>query len=98
MKPQAVKITAVASGSGAERRVSVTLTNTGKAPSLNNKLTLVDGAGARILPAYYGDNYVSLLPGEKRTVEIGYPASAAKGPAHVALRGWNTLPAEAEAR
>jgi hypothetical protein len=26
------------------------------------KLTLLDSKGARILPAYYTDNYVSLLP------------------------------------
>jgi hypothetical protein len=31
------------------------------------KLTLKDAAtGQRILPAYYSENYVSLLPGEER--------------------------------
>ena len=35
--------------------------------------------GTRILPAYYSDNYVSLLPGESREVDIEYPASADKG-------------------
>ena len=48
--------------------------------------------GARILPAYYGDNYVSLLPGEARDVEIEYPAAVAKGPVQLAVRGW-ILPA-----
>ncbi len=57
-----------------------------------------DQAGPRILPAFYSDNYISLLPGEQRKVEISYPASAAKGSAHVALRGWNTVEAQAEAR
>ena len=44
---------------------------------------------ARILPAYFTDNYVSLLPGESREIEIEYPAKSANGPAQLALRGWN---------
>lgn len=98
MAPQLVAISAAASGSGPEAHVTVTLVNRGSAPSLNNKLTLLDAAGARILPAYYSDNYVSLLPGERRVVDIAYPTSAAKTAPHVALRGWNTTPAETAAR
>jgi len=57
---------------------------------LQNKLTLVNTAdGTRILPAYYSDNYVSLLPGETREVEIEYPPGAAKGSPQVELRGWS---------
>jgi hypothetical protein len=68
----------------------VELRNTGTAASLANKLTLLNAAdGSRILPAYYTDNYVSLLPGESREIEIEYPAKSANGPAQVALRGWN---------
>jgi hypothetical protein len=51
------------------------------------KLTLKDATGARILPAYYSENYVSLLPGEQRTITVGFPAGQAK--AAVGLRGWN---------
>jgi len=79
--------TAAASGAG---KVHVTLKNAGTAVALANKLTLVNAAdGATILPAYYSDNYVSLLPGETREVEIEYPASATKGGAAVKLRGWS---------
>jgi hypothetical protein len=98
MTPQPVTLSAKLSEAGAEPKVTVTLVNTGAAPSLNNKLTLVDGQGRRILPAYYSDNYVSLLPGERRTVEIAYPASAGQGTPHVALRGWNTVAVEVQAR
>jgi len=56
---------------------------------LQNKLTLVNADGSRILPAYYSDNYVSLLPGESKTVEIEFPASAANGQPQVKLRGWS---------
>jgi hypothetical protein len=70
--------------------LQVELRNTGSAVALQNKLTLLNaGDGSRILPAYYSDNYVSLLPGETRMIEIEYPASAATGPAQISLRGWN---------
>ena len=64
------------------------LQNKATAVALANKLTLVNAAdGSRILPAYYSDNYVSLLPGETREVEIEYPASAAKGEPSGELEG-----------
>ena len=44
--------------------------------------------GTQVLPAYFGDNYVSLLPGETRTIEIRYPTAKASS-ASVTLRGWN---------
>ena len=70
--------------------MQVELRNTGTAASLENKLTLVNAAdGSRILPAYYTDNYVSLLPGETREIGIDYPAKSANGPAQLAIRGWN---------
>ena len=73
-------------------RIQVELRNTGTVASLTDKLTLVNAAdGSRILPAYYTDNYVSLLPGETREVEIEYPAKAATGSAQVMLRGWNLV-------
>ncbi len=60
-------------------KIRVQLQNKGAAVALQNKLTLLKADGSRILPAYYSDNYVSLLPGETREVEIEYPAGAAKG-------------------
>jgi hypothetical protein len=79
--------------SGATNKVHVQLQNKGTAAALANKLTLVNASDkSRILPAYYGDNYVSLLPGESRDIEIEYPASAAKGEPQVNLRGWSLAP------
>jgi len=73
--------------------VHVELKNTGSDVALEAKLTLVNTSdGSRILPAYYSDNYVSLLPGESRGIDIEYPASAVKGPAQIAIRGWNVTP------
>ena len=74
--------------SGHEREASIKLENSGTAPALMVKLTLQDAVtGTRILPAYYSENYVSLFPGESRTVTIAFPAGDTK-PA-IALRGWN---------
>jgi hypothetical protein len=85
-----VAATATVAGNG---KIHVQLRNAGNAAALENKLTLVNAAeGMRILPAYYSDNYVSLLPGETREIEIEYPASASNGDPRVNLRGWNLPP------
>jgi len=73
----------------------VRLANIGSAPALMIKLTLFDAQGRRVLPAYYSDNYLSLLPGESRTIEIQHDAPV-QG-AVVALRGWNVVAATAAA-
>lgn len=49
---------------------TVALANRGKQAALNVKLTLLDAQGKRILPACYSDNYVALLPGQQRVVEV----------------------------
>ncbi len=92
MPAQAVSLAAKLSQAGAETAVTATLVNTGTAPALTSKLTLVDAKGQRILPAYYSDNYVSLLPGERRVVEIRYPATASKAAPKLELRGWDVKP------
>lgn len=74
---------------GADRTITVTLSNDGPVPALNAKLTLLGPDGKRILPSFYSDNYISLLPGENRTVTIRYPASLENVAPTVTLRGWN---------
>jgi Exo-beta-D-glucosaminidase Ig-fold domain len=85
-----VKLTTSASvaPSGSEREAKVRMENRSATPALMIKLTLKDAAtGKRILPAYYNENYVSLLPGESRTITIAFPAGEQK-PA-IGVRGWN---------
>jgi uncharacterized membrane protein len=72
-----------------EQLVRIRITNQGDSPALSVKLTLVDGKGTRMLPALYSDNYLDLLPGETRQVEIRYPATANARPS-LKIRGWNT--------
>ena len=87
--------TAKASSEGT--RIKITLQNPGPVPALMAKLTLLDAAGNRVLPAYLTDNYMTLLPGESRQVEASCPAHG-KQCATVALRGWNITPAEHSVR
>ena len=53
----------------------------------------LDARGERILPVYYGDNYVSLLPGESRRVSIDCPI-AGETCTKIGVRGWNVVPEE----
>ncbi|GEN98611.1 glycosyl hydrolase [Novosphingobium sediminis] len=88
MPAATVGLTAKANGqTGSDRVLTVDLANTGKTPALAVKLTVLDKAGARVLPAYYEDNYVALMPGETRTLTVRVPAGAK--PASIAIRGWN---------
>jgi hypothetical protein len=71
-------------------KIHVRLENIGTTAAIETKFTLLENDGAtRVLPAYYGDNYVSLLPGESREIEIESPASSVKGALTLGLRGWN---------
>jgi len=73
---------------GARNTIVAFLENRGQTAALEIKLTLVDPAtGARVLPAYYSDNYISLLPGEKREIAIQYDATRAVP--QLMIRGWN---------
>ncbi|HTB85175.1 MAG TPA: glycoside hydrolase family 2 TIM barrel-domain containing protein [Candidatus Sulfotelmatobacter sp.] len=62
--------------------------NSGKIPALQVRLTLRDAkTGQRILPAYYDDNYFSLMPGEHRKfkIETRDPVTDVR----VDITGWN---------
>ena len=76
---------------GAEAELHVVLANRTATPAIETKLTMTNADGSQILPAYFSDNYVSLLPGESRDVVIRYPSDLAKDE-RVTLRGWNAVP------
>jgi len=70
------------------KTVEVTVSNPGKVPALAVRLTLRDAkSGQRILPAYYEDNYFSLLPGESRNIRI--ETRSANKALRVSTDGWN---------
>ena len=73
-----------------EIEVEVVVTNQADNPALMVKLSALDGEGERVLPAYWSDNYVSLLPGETRTVTIKSPSAGAV-PETISIDGWNVI-------
>jgi hypothetical protein len=87
---RALSTPSVPSSSGEENTWNVRLKNIGADPALAMKLTLFHSDGTRVLPAYYSDNYISLLPGEERTIAVHAPLdSAGAGKLHFTVRGWN---------
>ena len=71
--------------------LDVTLHNTTDKIALMAHLQLRrSGTGERVLPVYYSDNYVSLAPGDSKTITIETDLSALHGDKPlVVLDGWN---------
>jgi exo-1,4-beta-D-glucosaminidase len=74
--------------------VSVQLKNDSKALAFQVRLAVEAGKpGEEILPVLWGDNYISLLPGEERTVEAQFPGKKTLGASPtVKISGWNIEP------
>ncbi|NDV69914.1 glycoside hydrolase family 2 TIM barrel-domain containing protein [Dysgonomonas sp. 25] len=81
-------------------KVEVSLTNPKDAPiAFFNRVSLIDSKTKdRVLPAFYDDNYVSVLPGETVTVTVDYTPQNGKNYS-VDIYGWNvnrfTIPVQA---
>jgi len=75
----------------AKGKIEVTLSNPKNAPlAFFNRLSLIDGqTNQRLLPVFYSDNYVSVLPGTSRTVTIDYDTAQYPTTPLVSISGWN---------
>jgi exo-1,4-beta-D-glucosaminidase len=73
------------------RALHVELRNVSPVIAFFVRLTLRRGdTGAVVLPALWQDNYVSLMPGEKRDIAVDYSLSdATHAPPSVEVSGWN---------
>ena len=71
--------------------IEVTLTNGSPTVALMSHLQLRRAtSGLRVLPVFYSDNYLSLLPGESRVLTITAATADLKGEAPLlAVDGWN---------
>ncbi len=80
---------------GPWRQATVHLVNAGRAPAFFIRLMLTRGAGGEeVLPVLWSDNYVTLMPGEPRTLTARVRAADLRGAAPaVAVEGWNVAPA-----
>ena len=85
LAPALVTMRATSHTEGKTVHLHVELTNTGAVASLANKLTLLSAkTKLRALPAYYSDNYISLLPGQTQAIDIETPADALIGSPEIA--------------
>jgi len=73
---------------GEQTKLTATLHNTGDTIAFFIELKVSKKKnGETILPVFWEDNYVSLLPGETRTIEATFPAI--KNPVVLTINGWN---------
>ena len=70
--------------------LELTIGNRSATPAMMLRLNLKTADGRQVLPVDYSDNYFHLMPGERRTVTIGWNAADAHGQAPlVELTGFN---------
>ena len=70
---------------------TVTITNTGKAVAFFVHVRALKEKNADdILPVIFSDNYISLAPGESRTIECSYEnKDAGNGTPYILTTAWN---------
>ena len=70
---------------------AVTITNTGKAVAFFVHVRALKEKNADdILPVIFSDNYISLAPGESRTIECSYEnKDAGNATPYILVSGWN---------
>lgn len=93
LKP-AILLTEIKS-SRSEHEINLTLkiTNDGKEVAFFTQLKLFDSkTGKRILPAFYSDNFITIIPGESREVIITIPLTVSRSEVtpDIWMGGWNT--------
>ena len=83
-----IKIDAKQTGKG---KIEVTFSNSKNGPlAFFNRVSLVDTkSGKRVLPVFYSDNYISILPGDSKTIIVDYSQADQAGEHKISVRGWN---------
>ena len=71
---------------------TIALSNESAVPAVQTRIrTISSTTGRDILPAFYSDNYFSLMPGESKTVTVEFnPEYLEGGDPVFELSGWNT--------
>ena len=85
-----LKVTSHTERKGEESITHVAVENPSKTLAFFVRLKLSKGAkGQEILPVIWEDNYISLLPGEKREIAATYRAPSPAAQPAVEVTGWN---------
>lgn len=83
---------------GDETVIQVLVQNTSDIPAVNVWLEVLKGPqGTEVLPSFWNENALLLLPREQRPLTVRFRTKELQGkPAHLMVEGWNVLPAETE--
>jgi hypothetical protein len=90
--PLTVKASAAGITASGNLAYTVTLMNDSGKPALLARIRTTNDAEGEmdVLPTFYSDNYVSLMPGESRTVTLDFAdKDLGGGEPHFFLSGWN---------
>lgn len=74
-----------------DNEIEISISNPeGNPVAFFNRVSVIDSqTGKRILPAFYNDNYISVLPGETKVVQVEYTPDSEITPS-IEIYGWNT--------
>lgn len=88
MKKVSLKIAATENQKG---KIEVTISNDANNPvAFFNRIALINTqTKQRILPAFFSDNYISILPGESKTIMVEYNSKDAGTEKGIEVYGWN---------
>ena len=64
---------------GETQQADVMLRNKSRSPAIFLRLNLKGADGEQILPVIYSDNYITLMPGESKTIHVSWKAQDARG-------------------
>jgi exo-1,4-beta-D-glucosaminidase len=84
-----VEATAATRVEGQDKVTRVVLTNPSKSLAFMVRLRLLGEDGLDVYPVFWDDNYVELVPGERREFTARVAARQLRGTAMVRIEGWN---------
>ena len=88
-----LSVSAVGERSKEGAAVRVTLQNTGTHLAFQIQLSIQSkGGDSEILPVFWSDNYIELMPGESRQITARYHSPEALSGAELIVSGWNVEP------
>lgn len=90
MPKSELKINVSKHGKDANSSIAIEIENPTSSIAFFTQFLLKDATGEIIYPVYWEDNYISILPGEKRTLKCNFDENTLKSKiATLKLTGWN---------
>ncbi len=71
---------------------TIEISNPGKETAFFIRLKVADNKGEQVLPCFLSENYFTLLPGDRQTIELDFSEAPVKGDRNnlkLVIQGWN---------